>query len=77
MATNVGEDLGLEAHVADLDAVEATLLGRRRGGELDVLDSKVGERLSDLHLGLGVEERICELLSLCVEAVSGRPEKDP
>lgn len=68
VATNVGQDLGLEAHLADLDAVLATLLGSGGRGDLDVLDSKVGKGLGDLHLGLDVEEGIGELLSLCVIA---------
>lgn len=65
VATNVSENLGLETHLADLDAVLARLLGRSGRSDLDVLDSKVGQSLRNLHLGLGVEEGIGELLSLC------------
>ena len=65
MASNVSKNLALESHLADLNAVEATLLGRSRRGEFDVLDTKVGECLSNLHLGLGVKERVGELLALC------------
>lgn len=65
VASDVGEDLALEAHLADLDAVLATLLGGGRRRELDVLDAKVGERLGDLHLCLGIEKGIGELLALC------------
>jgi hypothetical protein len=61
----MGEDLGLEAHLADLLTVGAGLLRGGGGGELNVLDTEVGERLSDLHLGLGVKESTGELLSLC------------
>lgn len=61
VTADVSQDLALQPHVADLDAVLATLLGRGGRGELDVLDTKVGEGLRDLHLRLGVEEGIGEL----------------
>ena len=65
VATNVGEDLGLEAEVADGLAVEARLLTSSGRGELDVVHTKVVEGLGDLDLGLGVEEGVGELLALC------------
>ena len=40
------------------------LLGRRGARELDVLDAERVERLGDRDLGLGVEERVRELLAL-------------
>lgn len=65
VAADVSEDLGLEAHVADPLAVVVGLLRRRGRRELDVLDAKVAQRLGNLHLGLGVEEGVGELLALC------------
>jgi len=59
----MGQDLGLEAKLADGLAVLARL-GRGSGrGEFDVLDTKVGESSGDLDLGLPVEEGIGELLA--------------
>ena len=64
MAADVGEDLGLEPELADGLAVRARLLGRGGRGELDVLDTERIERLGDGDLGLGIEKRVRELLSL-------------
>ena len=47
------------------------LLGRRGARELDVLDAERVERLGDRDLGLGVEERVRELLALCGSAQYG------
>lgn len=60
----MSQDLGLEAELADGFAILSGLLGRGRGGELDVVDAKVIEGLGNLNLGLGVEEGIGELLAL-------------
>jgi len=64
VASDVGEDLGLEAEVADGLAVEARLLAGGGRGELDVVDAEGIEGLGDLDLGLGVEEGVGELLAL-------------
>jgi hypothetical protein len=64
VASHVSEDLGLEAELADLLAVEAGLLAGGRRGELDVVDAKVVEGLGNLDLGSGVEEGVGELLAL-------------
>jgi hypothetical protein len=65
MATDVRENLGLEAELADRLAIESRLL--RGGGrcEFDVLDTKCIECLGNCNLGLGVEEGIGKLLALC------------
>ena len=41
------------------------LLRCRGAGELDVLDTERIKRLRNRNLGLGIEEGICELLTLC------------
>lgn len=65
MTPDMSQDLALQSHVADLDAVLTTLLGSGGRSEFNVLYSKVGQGLRDLHLGFRVEERIRELFSLC------------
>lgn len=64
VATDVGEDLGLESELADSHEVEPGLLGGSRGGDLDVVDTKVIESLGNLNLLCSVEEGIRELLTL-------------
>lgn len=83
MATNVGEDLGLEAELANGLAVcterdgertrpmggevlrtRARLLRCRGARELDVLYTEGIEGLGDGDFGLGVKERVGELLAL-------------
>lgn len=63
MAADVGEDLCVEAELADGLAVGAGLLGGGGGGELDVVDAEVVKGAGDLDLGLGVEEGVGELFS--------------
>lgn len=65
MAANVGEDLGLQTKLADRLAVCARLFRGRRRGELDVLHTKGIEGLGDCDFGLGIEEGVGKLLSLC------------
>jgi len=64
MAADVGKDFGLQAELADCLAVEPRLLGGGGGREFDVFDAEGIEGLGDSDLGLGVEESICELLTL-------------
>ncbi len=63
MAADVGEDLGLQAELADGLAVEPRLLRGRGGRELDVLDTESIQRLRDGDLGLGVEEGVRKLFA--------------
>ena len=64
VAANVGEDLGLEAELANGFAVLARLLRCCGACELNVIDTKVVKRLGDLDLGLRVEEGIGKLFAL-------------
>jgi len=64
VASYVGEDLSLEAELADLLAVEARLLTGGGRGELDVVDTEFVEGLGNLDLSCGVEEGVGELLAL-------------
>jgi hypothetical protein len=64
VTSHVSENLGLEAELADLLAVEARLLTGGGRGELDVVDAKVIEGLGNLDLSSGVEEGVGELLAL-------------
>lgn len=68
MAPDVSEDLGLEAELANCLAVGARLLRRDGRCKLDVFDTERIERLGDRDLGLGVEERVRELLALYSQA---------
>ena len=70
VAANVGENLGLEAELADGLAIIARLLGGGGGGEFDVLYTKGIECLGDGDLCLGVEKGIGELFALW-ESMSG------
>lgn len=64
VATDVGEDLGLETELADGLAILSRLLRGGGGGKLDVVDAEVVESLGNLDLGLDIEEGVCELLAL-------------
>ena len=46
----MGQDLGLEAELADSLAVLTRLLGGSRRGQLDVVGAELIESLSDLNL---------------------------
>ena len=62
MATDVGEDLGLETELADSLAVRTRLFAGGRRRELDVLDTERIKSFGDGDLGLGVKESVGELL---------------
>lgn len=64
MASNVGEDLGLQPELADGFAISPGLLGRHGRCELDVLHTERIEGFGDCNLGLGVKKRVGELLPL-------------
>jgi hypothetical protein len=64
VASDVCDDLGLEAKFADGLTVLSRLLRSGRRGELDAIDTKIVKRLGDLDLGLSVEEGIGKLLAL-------------
>lgn len=61
---DVGQNLGLEAELADGFAVLARLLTCARAGELDAVNTELIERLGDLDLSLSVEVCVGELLAL-------------
>jgi hypothetical protein len=65
VATDVGEDFGLEAKLADGLTVSSRLLGSRWRRELKIFYAKLIESFGDGNLGLGVKEGIGELLPLC------------
>ena len=65
VAADVRDDLCLQTELADCLAVAAALLGRCGRRQLDAVDTKVVKRLGNTDLGLGVEERVGELLALC------------
>lgn len=64
VATDVGQDLGLEAELADGLAIPSRLLRGGGRSKLDVVDTEVVEGLGNLDLGLRVEEGVRELLTL-------------
>jgi len=64
IATDVSQDLGLEAELADGLAIPPRLLRGSGRGQLDVIDAKVVKGLGNLDLGLGVEVGVGELLTL-------------
>jgi len=57
------EDLGLQAKLANSFTILATLLGRGRTSQLNVIYAKVVQRLGNLDLGFCVEEGIGKLLA--------------
>lgn len=65
MASDMGEDLGLQAELADGFAVCARLLRGCGGCELDVLHTERIERLGNGDFSLGVEKGVGELFTLC------------
>ena len=65
VATDVGEDFGLEAKLADGLTVSSRLLGSRWRRELKIFHAKLVESFGDGNLGLGVKEGIGELLPFC------------
>ena len=65
VATDVGENFGIEAKLADGLTVSSRLLGSCWRRELEILHAKLVERFGDGNLGLGVKEGIGELLPLC------------
>ncbi len=60
MTSDVCEDLGLQAELADSFPVSAGLLGCGRTGELDVVGAKLVQRLCDFNLLGGVKVGICK-----------------
>lgn len=67
MATDVGEDFGLQAELADGLAVKSRLLGSCWRCQLQIFDAKIVKGFSDGDLGLGVKEGIGKLLPLCTK----------
>lgn len=65
MAANMGEDLGLEAQLANGFAVQARLLRSSRGCELDVIHAKCVQSLRDGDFSLRVKEGVRKLFALC------------
>ena len=65
MASDMGEDLGLQAELANGFAVCARLLRGCGGCELDVLHTERIERLGNGDFSLGVEKGVGELFTLC------------
>jgi hypothetical protein len=70
MATDVGENFGIQTELADGFAVPPRLLGSRWRREFQILDAELVEGLGDGDLCLRVKEGIGELLPLCGESVS-------
>jgi len=65
VATDVGEDFGLQAELADGLAVPSRLLGSCRRREFEILDAELVEGFGDGDLGFCVKEGISKLLPLC------------
>jgi len=64
VTSDVSQDLGLEAELADSNAVQARLLTRARAGKLNAVNSELVKGFGDSDLGLGVEVGVGELLAL-------------
>lgn len=64
VTSDVSQDLGLQAELADGLAVLARLLACARAGQLDAVHSKFIQLLGDCDLHVGVEVGIGELLTL-------------
>jgi Holliday junction resolvase-like predicted endonuclease len=65
------QNLGLEAELADSLAILARSFRSSRGGELDVVSTKLVESLSDFDLLLEVEVRIGKSTSRLVSCMMG------
>ena len=70
ITADMGEDLALEAELADRFTVLARLLRGGGGGELDVVGTKLVESFGDLDLLVGVEVGIGEPVEQSVHAAS-------
>jgi hypothetical protein len=68
VASNVSQNLGLEAEAGNSLAVLERLLRGNGRGKLDIVDSEGIEGLGNLDLGLGVKVGIGELFTLCFTA---------
>lgn len=76
VAANVCENFGLESKLADGLAVSARLLRCGGRSELDVLDTECIKSLCDGDFGLGVEESIGKLLTLCMKSQARGQKKE-
>lgn len=76
MAANMSQDLGLETQVGNGYAIESGLLRSGRGGQLDVLDTEIIERLGDLNLLGGVKESVGELLAFAQGGLDDGPIRE-
>ncbi len=64
VASNVSQDFGIQAKIADGLTVPSRLIGGCWRRELDILDAKLVKGFGDGDLGLSVEEGIGKLLPL-------------
>lgn len=64
VAADVSQDLGLKTELADGLTIKTRLLRGTRRSELDAVNTKLIQSLSDLDLGLGVKVGIGKLLAL-------------
>ena len=64
MAPDMGEDFGLQPELADSLAVLPRLFRCSGRSEFDVFDTEGIQCLGDGNFRLGIEESVCELLSL-------------
>jgi len=65
VATDVGEDFGVQAKLADGLTVSSRLFGSCWRRELKILHAKLVESFGDGNLGFGIKEGIGKLLPLC------------
>lgn len=75
MASDVGEDFGLQPELADSFAVLTGLFRRCGRSEFEVFNTEGVQCLGDGNFGVGIEESVGELFPLCFDEKNVRKHR--